>query len=301
MTQSRTIILGLILSLHLNLIFAQFPGKKSKNDFTAIDSTTFRVGDIVSFGQPIKGETYASISSFEQKTFLDNVNDVTNVLAGNEIKNTKFNLSSKELRNKKDARIKFFKILKNKAGELTNYAIVPYNKKIHLAIPINIALSIGELVSKNPNYISDIKLNTTSHIKSFSSDFDIKLLSVKGDSNNQTVAIELLTKHAIVHQEICLNYGKNDAKLYDYEGNEYLAKDVKIGALDTKNQFRFGNYVCNKIPTNVPVKCKIVFKQVLPDKSKMSFLTIKVGYKAFDGGSYEYGTIELTDLKVDWK
>lgn len=127
----------------------------------------------------------------------------------------------------------------------------------------------------------------------------MKLLSVIRNKNNQTIEIELLLKHKIVHQKVCFNYGQNDSKLYDFEGNEYLAKGASVGAIN-KSSLAL-KFVCNKIPTNVPVKAKVIFKQVLSNKSKMSFATIKVGFKADDGGSYEYGSIELTNLNVEWK
>lgn len=305
MKNTRTIILALVLVFtYISFISAQFPGRKSQEDFKAIDSTTFRVGDVLTFGQPMKGDAYVSIVSFEKKTFLDNISDVSDALAGEKIKGTQFNLSSKELRNKKNAKIKFFKILKTDDGKDTQYAIVPYTTEIYLAVPINVALSLGEIKSKNPNYVSNTEVEGNkddTHIKSFSPDFEVKLLSVIGDKNNQTVEIEVLLKHKIVHQKVCFNYGKGDAKLYDFEGNEYLSKGVQIGALSQKDVLSFGSYVCNKVPTNVPVKGKILFKQVLSDTSKMSFATVKIGYKAFDGGTYEYGTIELTNLNVDWK
>lgn len=302
MKNTYTLNLLLFIFLSINSIYAQFPGKKSKTDFIAIDSVTYKIGDVVSFGQPMKGNNYATITSFERKTFLDNVSDVSGALAGDDIKSTEFVLSPKELRQKKDAKIKFFKIFKSKEGEITQYAIIPYTTEIYLAVPINLALSLGELKSTNPNYISSVAVKTNendTYVKSFSPDFDIKLLSVIGNKNNQTVEIELLLSHKVVHQKVCFNYGKNDAKLYDFEGNEYLAKGVEVGAINRVNGF--GSYVCNKIPTNVPVKGKIIFKQVLSNKSKMSFSTIKVGFKADDGGSYEYGTIELTNLNVEWK
>lgn len=302
MNNKYSIVLPLFLLLNISFSYAQFPGKKSKTDFTAIDSITYKVGDIISFGQPMKGETYASITSFQRKTFLDNVSDVTGALAGEDIKSTEFLLSPKELREKKDLRIKFFKIFKSKEGETIQYAIVPFTTEVYLAIPLNIALNLGEVKSKNPNYISSVAVKTSkddTYIKSFSPDFNIKLLSVIGNKNNQTVEIEMLITHKIVHQKVCFNYGENNAKLYDFEGNEYLAKGVELGAIT--RPIGFGSYICNKIPTNVPVKGKIIFKQVLSDKSKMSFLTIKVGFRADDGGSYEYGAIELSNLDVEWK
>ena len=135
-----------------------------------------------------------------------------------------------------------------------------------------------------------------SNIKSFSNDFNVKLLSVNGDKNNQTVKIEFLISHKLVHQKLCFNFGKNDAKMYDFEGNEYLAKSASIGAIN-----KTYGYACNKAPTNVPLKATIIYKQILSDKDKMSFATIKVGYKANDGGRYEYGALELNNIKIDWK
>jgi len=135
-----------------------------------------------------------------------------------------------------------------------------------------------------------------SNIKSFSNDFNVKLLSVNGDKNNQTVKIEFLISHKLVHQKLCFNFGKNDAKMYDFEGNEYLAKSASIGAIN-----KTYGYACNKSPSNIPVKATIVYKQILPNKNKISFATIKVGYKANDGGSYQYGALELNNIKIDWK
>ncbi|MBS9774132.1 MAG: hypothetical protein KGV59_03120 [Tenacibaculum sp.] len=303
MNKKYIIILQIFALLNFNLTAAQFPGKKSKKNFLAIDNITYKVGDFISFGQPIKGKNYASIISFKRKSFLDNVTDVSNALSGKDIESTKFTLGTKDLKLKKDAKIKFFKILKGKENKEILYAIVSYTKEIDLAIPINNALELGEIKSNNPNFNPSINQKgdtDDTHIKSFSSDFDVKLLSVKGDRNSQTITIEMLIKHKIVHQKMCLNYGTNDAKLYDFEGNEYLVKEVKIGAIK-KNSYNFGGYVCNKIPTNIPVKATVTFKQILPDKSKMSFFTIKVGYTPFDSYDYEYGNIEMTNLNVEWK
>jgi len=184
---------------------------------------------------------------------------------------------------------------------LLNFAIVSLNETENLAIEINSALATREMISKDSAFKSEMGLpnkvaeSDLVQLKSFSPSYDVKLISAKGSIETQTVTITMLVKHKIVHQEICLNFGKANAKIYDFEGNEYLAKDAFVGALSAGY-----NYICNKIPTNVPVKCGITFRQILSDKKEMSFMTIKVGYKAQDGGQYEYGVIEITDLKVDW-
>jgi len=158
-----------------------------------------------------------------------------------------------------------------------------------------ISCSITQPTTSNKIEVAEIKKEIPK-IKSFSNNFNVKLLSVNGDKNNQTIEIEFLIFHKLVHQKICFNFGKNDAKMYDFEGNEYLAKSASIGAIN-----KTYSYVCNKAPSNVPVKATIIFKQILPDKNKISFATIKVGYKANDGGSYQYGLLELNNIKIDWK
>lgn len=288
--------------IQVNFVFGQFPGKKIKEDFLAIDSTVFKIGDIITFGQPINGEQYASIISYERKNLLDNISDVSDAMSGYDVKPSEFVKASKKLREKKDAKILYFKSFKDDEGVENHFAIVPNTPEVYLAIPINISLQTGEIISKNPNYtpwIEEAKDKENTLIKSFSSDFEVKLLSVTGHKIDQTVEIEFLLKHSTVHKEVCFNYGSNDAKLYDFEGNEYLAKSVAVGSLTEKGVFSIS--VCNKVPTNVPVKAKIVFKKILSDHNKMSFGTIRVGYKDSDGGNYEYGTLEMTNITVDWK
>jgi len=294
------LLLIAIILFNINLIFAQFPGKKTKKNFMAIDSVSYKIGDTIHFGQPTKGENYASIIMYKHKDFFDNLSDVSDALNGQNVDKTKFKVATKKIKEKTDAVIKYFKIFSLKSGEKVHYAIIPYDNLSYLAVPIDIALSIGEIKSKNINYLpvnkNEITTIDDTLIKSFSNKFNVKLLSAIGDKNNQTIKIEFLISHKLVHQNVCFNFGKNDAKMYDFEGNEYLAKSASVGAIN-----KTYSYVCNKIPTNIPVKATIVYKQILSDKDKMSFCTIRVGYKAYDGGKYEYGTLELNNIKIDWK
>lgn len=300
--KTQLIFTLLVIFIKVNFVYGQFPGKKIKDDFLAIDGTTFKIGDVITFGQPMNGDQYASIITYERKTLLDNVSDVSGAMSGQDVKSSEFGLGSKELRKKTDAKILYFKAFKDNEGVENHFAIVPNTPEIYLAIPINTSLQIGEIISKNPNYkpwIDEANDKENTLIKSFSSDFEVKLLSVTGHKIDQTVEIEFLLKHSTVHKEVCFNIRSADAKLYDFEGNEYLIKSASVGSLTESSDF--SNSVCNKVPTNVPVKAKIVFKKILSDHNKMSFGTIKVGYKDSDGGNYEYGTLEMTNINVDWK
>ena len=59
--------------------------------------------------------------------------------------------------------------------------------------------------------------------------------------------------------------------------------------------------MCNTIPTQVPLKTFVTFKQILPSVQGMSFVTIPVAYRAEDGGNYTCNDLELSNLVIDWK
>ena len=92
-----------------------------------------------------------------------------------------------------------------------------------------------------------------------------------------------MISHKIVHQRVCFNetcslFDVKKSKCFDYEGNEYPYKEVGIGNERTTYS------VCNTIPTQVPLKTFVTFKQILPSVQGMSFVTIPVAYRAEDGG-----------------
>ena len=102
-----------------------------------------------------------------------------------------------------------------------------------------------------------------------------------------------MISHKLVHQNVCLDNSRINA--FDYEGNEYYSKAVAVG------NARSGDFICNTIPTEVPVKSYIVFKQILPSVKGLKFAAARVGFGPADSWSNEFESLELSDLVIDWK
>jgi hypothetical protein len=129
--------------------------------------------------------------------------------------------------------------------------------------------------------------NTEMTVKSFDPNFEVKVLSIIGSINEQTVTVTFLISHKLVHQNVSFYpYGENGL-LYDFNGNVYGFKSY-----DSQN---------DKIPTKVPVKKSITFKQILPEVKKFSFMSLKVNFRPIENYNNESGSIEVSNLKVDWK
>lgn len=283
------------------LFNAQLAGKKLKTPFTAVDGHTYKVGDKIRIGFPTKGEVFQHILYYKFESTFTSVTKVLDVAAGKKVDDTKIYYAPKALK-EVEGKIIYFK--ENSTG---TYAILNHDHENHIAIHLNSALPIREMISNNPEYREKLLSNTTADfndnstkIKSFNSNFDTKLISADGDINDQTVTLTFLVSHKIVHQEVCFN-GNEASKLYDFDGNEYNAKEVSVG--NAGRNGIFSNSSCNKIPTNIPVKVKAVFNKILPSVKEFSYSEIKVGYKAFDNNdyNYSYGNLEVNNIKVNWK
>lgn len=294
----KTKFLFIVLFLVGSILNAQFAGKKFKTPFTAVDGYTYKVGDVLSIGFPTKGEHYQYLLFYKSENALESFSKILDAVSGQNVESTKIYYAPKEIK-ETEAKILYFK--ENKEGI---FAILDYKNGNHIAVLVNSALSSREIVSKNrdfqekllANSTADFSENTTK-IKSFSSNFDVKLLSAEGDINNQTVTLTFLISHKLVHQEVCFN-GSKDSKLYDFNGNEYNAKLVSVGSATE----RIWSYACNKIPTNIPVKAVVIFNKILPENKEFSYSEIKVGYKSFDSyDSHSYGNLEVNNINVNWK
>lgn len=281
-----------------SVLNAQFVGKKLKTPFTAIDGHTYKIGDVLDIGFPTKGEHYQFLLFYKSENALETVSKILDVVSGQNVESSKIYYAPKEIK-ETQAKILYFK--ENKDGI---YAILDYKNDNHIAVLVNSALSAREIISKKSEFQSKLLTSSsadfsenTPKIKSFSPSFEIKLLSAEGDINNQTVTLTFLISHKLVHQEVCFN-GNSDSKLYDFNGNEYNAKHISVGS-ETE---RFLSYVCNKIPTNIPVKATVIFNKILPENKEFSYSEIKVGYKPFDSyDSYSYGNLEVNNIEVTWK
>ncbi|WP_218598917.1 hypothetical protein [Polaribacter sp. NJDZ03] len=297
-----------------SITFSQFPGERTKETQTGPDKNSYKIKDVIQLGNALNGETFRNIFAYKHKSVLDNIDDALalDVVPSYDVFEDKDNNMiikgeyiipvSKEFNGFK-GKIRYFKRVKSENNYYTFAIIKVPNSQMRLAVPLQSAILTGEMISKNKAFVAkeivENKVLDEIKIKSFSNDYDLKLLSCKGDKNTQQVKIEFLIKHKKVHQDICFNKSIKDAKAYDLEGNEYNSDIVSVGS---KVSSKFASYMCNKVPTNIPVKASINFIKILPTVEKLSFVTIKIGYKDSDGGyKYEYGNIEVQNLDIDWE
>lgn len=307
MKQLKTVIVFLFIGA-VQLLNAQFPGKKTKDPYTSTDGHTYKVDEILKVNFPSKGTDYQSIFLYKHDDTLESTSKFLNALSGNSVSKSDVKLANKEI-NSFSGKILYFKVFKNE-GNSTTYAIVDYKNEYRLAIPIDYAVYLKELLSNNPEYLNKTEADNlvvaTSNelsVKSFHPNFLLKLVSAEGNTNDQTVTLTYLVSHKMVHQNVCLAT-ESRAKLFDYNGNEYNAKTVIVANENNRKDYiKSGSAFCNKIPTNVPVKLIVVFNKVLPSNKEFSYSESLVFFKDFDNDDYNYniGNIEVNNLKVQWK
>lgn len=136
-------------------------------------------------------------------------------------------------------------------------------------------------------------------LTSFSKSFKVEILSCKGDRDKQTVKIELLISHNLPHQNVSMRLGKEESKAIDELGNVFSVKEGGIGSSSTSTD---GNTIVNsKVPTDIPVKCYIIVRNVLPSTDRFKFVSIKWGFTNFDdGGIPIWGNLEIRNFKIQW-
>ncbi|WP_158837669.1 hypothetical protein [Polaribacter sp. L3A8] len=298
-----------------SITFSQFPGERTKEPQTGPDKNIYKIKDVIQLGNALSGETFRNVFAYKHKSVFDNIDDALalDVVPSYEVFEDKDNNMmikgqyiipvSKEYNGFK-GKIKYFKRVKSENNYYTFAILKIPNSQIRLAVPLQSAILTGEMISKDKNFIAkEIEENEILDkidIKSFSNDYDLKLLSCKGDKNTQQVRIEFLIKHKKVHQKVCFEGKKyitsDETSAFDFNGNEYKANESIVGS-------KKSSYVtCNKIPTNVPLKASVNFIKILPTVEKLSFVTIKVEYRDFDG-TYKNnkGNIEIQNLDIDWE
>lgn len=287
---------------------AQFAGTKSKEPYLGIDGYTYKIGDKIKIAFATKGNDFQSIYIYKHESALETGSKFLDVLTspGTRVTDNPVNNATKEI-NEFQGNILFFRKVKLKESGIVTFAILKYKDAYRLAVPIDLAISVKEMISSNPEYQVKQLENTTADfsnegemiIKSFSSNFNVKYLSAIGDENNQTVTVNFLISHKLVHQDICIgsiDYRERTNSVYDFSGNEYVAKTFFVG--NKQNTF----LACNKIPTNVPVKVSVEFKQVLPTVKELSYLDVAIGYRSFDSSdSYKKSNLEINNIKIDWQ
>ena len=305
MKTGKKIALLLLMVLNFDSLSGQ-SSKNSRKEYVAVDNHTYKKGDVISFGTPSRGESYGTI-------FIKDIVTISSYIDNREgAKKEVVNATKKELSKLIKPTIKNFReeIID---GKTVKYAILRYTDKKEIAIAIDDALRMGEVVSQEAGFqtvadkMKTSETNTNQEngtIKSFSPKFEVKLLSVIGNKVEQTVTLEFLISHKLVHQNVCFvdsdnssfNYIANGIRAYDFEGNEYLVKTASIGK---KVNFLFS--VCNKIPTEVPMKASVTFKQILPSVKGLSFVSIVTSFGAYDDWKTENKNLEVSNVSINWQ
>lgn len=287
----KIILFSFLLTLSFPL-YSQLVGKKSKLPYKSnIDGYTYKIGDEITLGFPSKGGLFQNVSVFDYQNKLDQIFNTLDVITGKPVNAHKIIMADKFVSQFKGI-ILFFQIQEIDKKDVT-FAIIDYKDNKRLAVAIDTSLASRELVSLNPQYREQLAKNDLNPqesemiVKSFDPNFNIKVLSVIGSTNDQTVTITFLISHKLVHQKVSFFPHSSNGQLFDFNGNVYSYKNY-----DSHN---------DKIPTNVPVKKSITFKQILPEVKDLSFLTLKVNFGPIDGYNEESGNLEVSNLKVNWK
>ncbi len=121
--------------------------------------------------------------------------------------------------------------------------------------------------------------------------YEIKLVSCKGESATQNVKIELLIVQLNTTQHIKLRDNLQLSFAVDLLGNT-----CPVSKLSDSNS-GYGLMV----PSAAPYRLYISYKQVMPNTEMFSMARIEVVYGNSDGGSIDYGFVELRNLKIEWQ
>ncbi len=133
----------------------------------------------------------------------------------------------------------------------------------------------------------------------FSSDFEFKVLECRGNKIGQTVDIIFTIKHSLPHQKIDFYTGSERPIAYNEMGDAYEFKSVEF----PNSQDGWNSTVTFILPTNILVKGKLTFKNVLPQTEKFAFVSGALKFKDRDAeyGEDKEGRFEIRNLKIDWK
>lgn len=112
---------------------------------------------------------------------------------------------------------------------------------------------------------------------------DFNLLKVEGNTKEQTVNIIM----TLVNHDANRNFQFKTTKGIDLEGNEYDFSQMLLG------KETYGN----TLYTDVPLKCVITLKKVLPTVKMLKLVPVLY----YDGEPGHSVTIEFKDLTIDWK
>ena len=124
--------------------------------------------------------------------------------------------------------------------------------------------------------------------KSFNSKFDFKILECRGNRIDQIVEIDILIKHSLPHQEMQLYTGSKAPVAYGESGEAFELKEANFS--QSKGRSGVEKFI---IPTSVPIKGTLTFRNILPETDKLSLITGIFEFENQYGGSNNgQGTFE---------
>ena len=132
-------------------------------------------------------------------------------------------------------------------------------------------------------------------VKSFLDAYEVKVLSVKGNRNEQTVEILFTLKHQLPNQTIHTNIRNFSA--FDEMGKSYGVKNIEIAS---KNDF--SGILHQPVIYNQLTQGKIIIRNVLPNIDRFSKFNGMIATANQDGGdNRQEGELTLTNLVIDWQ
>lgn len=142
-------------------------------------------------------------------------------------------------------------------------------------------------------YFDKINSNNLFSVASFSSQFDIKVLSCVGDRGAQTVKFEYTIHHKKVNQKVFVQSDKSNA--FDEIGNTFSVKEMQLGT------YLHPSYALFVIPTDLSVRGSILFRGVIGGTNAFKLIQFEVSTEDADGGEHSIkGMVDIRNLKIDW-
>lgn len=120
--------------------------------------------------------------------------------------------------------------------------------------------------------------------------YKVTFLESKGNRLNQSVEITLLIENTGVNQRVGINsgyYGEQSCQLVDTQGNVMIASN-------------YNDFIGIQIPTNTPLKIKLIYNNILPGTDFMSTLTLQMLSSNQDLSNMRYGIINIKNIKTVW-
>lgn len=137
-------------------------------------------------------------------------------------------------------------------------------------------------------------------VTSFSSDFDLKVVSCKGDRAAQTVKVEFVVHHKRINQIIGIGNqdGNHPTMAYDEVGNTIRPTDMLLGA--SGNSF-LGPPPPTSVPTDIDVRGYILFSGILGGTEMLKLIEMYgQSRNQHDGENMVSGVITIKNLKINW-